>query len=104
MRDGTDLDKFAKTGKIALLAEFSQICPDQMDINKIFQNGSRGLISKICHNEEHYQIRHEKSYNSSMISVPRFFKDQRNDYYLMSVSNLHSNYPEIYQQLCLLPF
>lgn len=47
MRDGTDLDKFARSGKIAFLTKFSQICPDQKDINKIFQNGSRGLISKI---------------------------------------------------------
>jgi len=34
-----------------------------MDIDKILQNESRGLISKICHNEEHYQNRHEKSCN-----------------------------------------
>jgi len=61
-------------GKIANLTVLSQICPDQMDIDKIFQNGSRGLISKICHNEEHYQIRHEESLNSSHDLCPKMSK------------------------------
>lgn len=46
MRDGTDLDKFARSGKIAFLTELSQICPDQWTLTRYSKMDREGWFPK----------------------------------------------------------